>query len=86
MAHGANKTQFQIVAVLALITLFTHDNIFWIAALLLALVKIPDFGSPLRSIAASLRSLARNGSLQPAATAQTPDATAPSAPEEQTDA
>lgn len=58
MAHGASKTQLQVVAVLALIALFTHNHLFWIAALLLALVEWPDFASPLNSIARSLRKLA----------------------------
>src|SRR5690242_6079178 len=44
---NASKIQFEIVAVLALIGLFTHNTIFWIAALLLALVPIPDFHGPL---------------------------------------
>jgi len=88
LAHGAQKTQFQIVAVLALIALFTHNNIFWIAALLLAIVKVPDFSSPLRSIAASLGTLAGQGDLQPAAPAPAkddaaPDAAAPGAQEQQ---
>lgn len=54
LAHGNQKMQFEIVAVLGLIALFTHNNLFWIAALLLAMVDLPDFVSPLRSIARSL--------------------------------
>jgi len=54
MAHRANLVQFQVVAVLALLALFTHNHIFWIAALLLALVRIPDIVTPLKSIARSL--------------------------------
>ena len=45
MAHRGHKLQFEIVAVLCLIALFTHIHAFWIAALLLALIEIPDFGS-----------------------------------------
>ena len=41
--------------VLAILALFTHNNLFWVAALVLALVKFPDFTSPLNSIAQSLR-------------------------------
>jgi hypothetical protein len=37
-----------------LLALFTHIHLFWIAALLLALVDLPDFGTPLRSIAGSV--------------------------------
>ena len=54
MAHRTNKVQLQFVAVLALLALFTHNHVFWIAALLLALVELPDFNRPLSSIARSL--------------------------------
>jgi len=61
MVH--NKVQFDIVAVLALLSLFTHIHAFWIAALLLALVKFPqlsfpNLSKPLTRIAASLERLA----------------------------
>jgi hypothetical protein len=58
MAHRSHKLQFEIVAVLGLIALFTHMHIFWIAGLLLALIDIPDFGSPLRRIAGSTEKIA----------------------------
>jgi hypothetical protein len=59
MAHrNANKLQFEVVAVLALIGLFTHNTAFWIAALLLALVPIPDFHGPLATMADSLARMA----------------------------
>ena len=51
MAHKSQKLQFEIVAVLGLISLFTHMHIFWVAGLLLALIDLPDFGTPMRSIA-----------------------------------
>ncbi|WP_158967377.1 hypothetical protein [Chachezhania sediminis] len=54
MAHGVNRTQYQLVAILALIALFTHENLFWVAALLLAAVQLPNLMYPLESIAASL--------------------------------
>jgi hypothetical protein len=54
MAHRTNKVQLQFVAVLALLALFTHNHVFWIAALLLALVELPDFSTPMNSIALSL--------------------------------
>src|SRR5690242_20419258 len=47
MAHKSQKIQFEIVAVLGLIALFTHMHIFWVAGLLLALVDFPDFGNSL---------------------------------------
>src|SRR3712207_7089984 len=58
MAHRGHKLQFEIVAVLGLLALFTHMHIFWVAGLLLALIDLPDFGSPLRSMARSLETLA----------------------------
>src|SRR3954469_21242265 len=58
MAHKSQKLQFEIVAVLGLISLFTHMHIFWIAGLLLAMIDLPDFGSPMRSIAGSLERIA----------------------------
>lgn len=58
MAHDTNRSQFQLVAILALVALFTHNNLFWIAALLLAAVQLPDFMTPLRTIATSLEKIA----------------------------
>ena len=57
MAHRANSTQLQLVGVLSLLALFTHNNIFWIGALLIAALRIPDFSTPLTSIARSLDDL-----------------------------
>jgi hypothetical protein len=58
MAHKSQKLQFEIVAILGLLALFTHIHLFWIAALLLAVIDIPDFGTPLRSIAGSVEKIA----------------------------
>jgi hypothetical protein len=57
MVH--HRVQFDIVAVLALLSLFTHIHAFWVAALLLALIRFPDFStmdfiSPLQRIAGAL--------------------------------
>ncbi|MCR9073223.1 MAG: hypothetical protein NXI18_16045 [Alphaproteobacteria bacterium] len=60
MAHNENHVQFQLVGVLSLLALFTHNNIFWIAALLLAAARLPDFTAPLQAIADSVRELARS--------------------------
>jgi hypothetical protein len=54
MAHRANSAQYQIIGILTLLALFTHNNLFWVAALLLAALKLPDFVTPLNSIANSL--------------------------------
>lgn len=58
MAHRGHKLQFEIVAVLGLLALFTHQHIFWIIGLFLALIDIPDFTGPLRRIAGSTERLA----------------------------
>lgn len=58
MAHKSQKLQFEIVAVLGLLALFTHVHLFWIAALLLAMIDLPDFSTPLRSIAGSVEKIA----------------------------
>jgi len=58
MAHKTHKLQFEIVGVLGLISLFTHMHIFWVAGLLLAMVDLPDFTTPIRSIAASVGRIA----------------------------
>lgn len=54
MAHRRNAAQFQLIGILALLGLLTHNNRFWLAALVLAVVEVPDVMSPLRSIARSL--------------------------------
>lgn len=58
MAHRSHKLQFEIVAVLGLLALFTHMHIFWVAGLLLALIDLPDFSTPLRRMAGSLERIA----------------------------
>jgi hypothetical protein len=58
MAHKSQKFQFEIVAVLGLLALFTHNHLFWVIGLFLALVDLPDFGTPLRRIAGSVEKIA----------------------------
>jgi hypothetical protein len=58
IAHRGHKLQFEIVAVLGLLALFTHMHIFWVIGLMLALVDLPDFGTPLNRIAGSTEKLA----------------------------
>lgn len=60
MAHRSHKLQFEFVAVLGLLALFTHMHIFWVAGLLLALIDIPDFGGWLGRIAGSVEKIAAN--------------------------
>jgi hypothetical protein len=58
MAHRTQKLQFEIVAVLGLLALFTHNHLFWVIGLFLAMVDLPDFGTPLRRIAGSVEKIA----------------------------
>ena len=58
-AKGTSKTQMQLVGLLGLISLFTMNNLYWVAAILLAAIRIPDFMAPLTDIARSLRSTNR---------------------------
>jgi hypothetical protein len=60
-AHAGRKIQFEIVAILGLLALLTHNHLFWVAALILAFIDIPDFAGPLRSMAASLGRLSGRG-------------------------
>lgn len=53
MAHKGQKLQFEVVAVLCLLALFTHNNTFWVIALLLAIVDLPDLTTPLNRIASA---------------------------------
>jgi hypothetical protein len=61
---GHKKLQFEIVAVLGLLSLFTHTHAFWVAGLLLALIDLPDFQTPLKRMATSLEKL--SGTASPA--------------------
>jgi len=58
MAHKAHKLQFEVVAVLGLLALFTHNHLFWVIGLFLAMVDLPDFSTPLRRIAGSVEKMA----------------------------
>ena len=58
MAHKSQKFQFEVVAVLGLLSLFTHNHLFWVAGLFLAMIDLPDFSTPLRRIAGSVDKLA----------------------------
>lgn len=62
LAHRHHRVQFELVAVMALIALFTHNNVFWVAALLIAFVPMPNFYAPLSSMASSLARMAGGNS------------------------
>jgi hypothetical protein len=93
MAHKSQKMQFEIVAVLGLLALFTHIHLFWIAGLMLALIDLPDFGTPLRSIAGSVEKIAGSkedaeaaeaqGEVEVASTQALHEKTKPPAPKEE---
>lgn len=55
---GHRKLQFEVVAVLGLISLFTHMHIFWIIGLILAMIDLPDFIGPQRRIARAVERIA----------------------------
>jgi hypothetical protein len=68
MVH--HRVQFDIVAVLCLLSLLTHIHAFWVAALLLALVRFPDLSSidvisPLGRIAGALERATNLGPTKP---------------------
>lgn len=75
MASRTTKVQYELVAVLALISLFTHNHAFWIAGLLLAFIQLPDFTTPLTGMAKSLDRLA--DARAPATNDPTPSSTPP---------
>jgi hypothetical protein len=58
MAHKSQKFQFEVVAVLGLLSLFTHNHLYWVIGLFLAMVDLPDFSTPLRRIAGSVEKMA----------------------------
>ena len=74
MAHKAHKLQFEIVAVLGLLALFTHIHLFWVVGLFLALIEIPDIWGMLRRMTGSLEKIA---GLPPGGGARDPDPDAP---------
>lgn len=79
LAHRGQKVQYQFVAVLTVLALFTHNHVFWVAALLLAFVQIPDFSTPLTTMA---RSLSKMAGLPDTGEARQPDHEAGEAEEE----
>jgi hypothetical protein len=59
MVEGSGKAQMQVVGILGLLSLFTMNNAFWMAAILLAAIRIPDIVTPLTSISRSLKKVAK---------------------------
>ena len=57
LVEGTSKAQMQLVGILGLISLITMNNAYWVAALLLAAIRIPDLLTPFKSISRSLKKL-----------------------------
>src|SRR5262245_19362283 len=57
-SYAHTKLQYEIVCVLSLVALFTRMTIFWIAAVLLAFVELPNFSGPLGRIAEGTEKIA----------------------------
>ncbi|MGZ3309220.1 MAG: hypothetical protein ACXU8R_11935 [Xanthobacteraceae bacterium] len=68
LAHKSKKVQLDIVAVLCLLALFSHEHVFWVAALLLAFIDIPDFSTPFKRMVTAVETIAEQqaGSTPPA--------------------
>lgn len=61
LAHKVSHTQVQLITVLTLLALFTHQHLFWVAALVLAVVRVPDYAGPLERIAAAVTAAGGRG-------------------------
>jgi hypothetical protein len=59
MAHKSKKILLDLIALLCLLALLTHEHLFWFAAIVLAFIDIPDFLTPVNRIARSVESMAR---------------------------
>lgn len=58
MAHKVNSNQVLLIGVMSLVAMFTHNNYFFIGALFLAVVRLPDWTTSFNSIAKSLEAQA----------------------------
>ena len=58
MAHKSKKVLLDLIALLCLLALLTHNHFFWFAAIVLAFIDIPDFLTPVNRIANSMESIA----------------------------
>jgi hypothetical protein len=58
MAHKSKKILLDLIALLCLLALLTHEHLFWFIAIVLAFLDIPDFLTPVNRIATSMESLA----------------------------
>jgi multisubunit Na+/H+ antiporter MnhF subunit len=58
MAHASKKILLDLIALLCLLALLTHEHIFWFIAIVLAFIDIPDFLTPVNRIARSVATMA----------------------------
>jgi hypothetical protein len=58
MAHKSKKILLDLIALLCLLALLTHQHLFWFAAILLAFIDVPDFLTPVNRIARSVETMA----------------------------
>ena len=59
MAHSSKKVLLDLIALLCLLALLTHEHLFWFAAIVLAFIDIPDFLTPVNRIARSVEVMSR---------------------------
>ena len=81
LAHHGQKLQFEIVAVLCLLALFTHNNLLWGAALILAMIDLPDLTTPLTRISVALERMTGPRRAASASAPDVPEAAQTPAPE-----
>jgi hypothetical protein len=60
MVPKEETAKYQVVATLCLLAMFSPGNLFWIAALLVAMTDIPDFTPFLQRITAAVRRIAQS--------------------------
>ena len=58
MAHKSKKVLLDLIALLCLLALLTHNHFFWFVAIVLAFIDIPDFLTPVNRIANSVATMA----------------------------
>jgi hypothetical protein len=58
MAHKSQKILLDLIALLCLLALLTHEHFFWFVAIVLAFIPIPDFLTPVNRIASSVAAMA----------------------------
>jgi len=58
MAHKSKKILLDLIALLCLLALLTHEHFFWFVAIVLAFLDIPDFLTPVNRIANSVAAMA----------------------------